>query len=57
MTKYSVGDKVKEINYGFVGTVASIRTDAHVVWYVVRFDEVVNRGVFADCLACELEAA
>jgi len=55
-TKYAVGAKVRETNYGFPGTVISIRIDAHVVWYTVRFDEGMNLDVRADCLACWLEA-
>lgn len=50
---YKIGDKVKENNYGHIGTIVDIRLDAHVTWYKVMYATAM-RDVFSEHLAAEL---
>lgn len=50
---FAIGDKVREDNYGYVGTVIDIRIDGHVTWYMVSY-QLITRDVFGEHLASEL---
>jgi (2Fe-2S) ferredoxin len=50
---YAVGDRVKENNYGHIGTVVDVRNDAHVTWYKVMYTTAM-KDVFSEHLASEL---